>query len=460
MPLAAMRWARTPNPIVYYTDAFLRDPQEALKVGDVILVTLTSWKKLTTDRFAWDIISTVKVKNDKPLFALDQDPIAQGSVLGIDARSGYVEGMVGGYDFAESSLNRPLQACRQPGSSFKPVIYSAAVDKLNYTPSTIIIDSPVSISDELNGNTWRPENSDTDFKGDTPVRTCIKDSMNICAVKTLEHLFNVKKGGIGSNGVIAYAKNLGIDTDARPLNRDLSIALGSSCVTMWDLINVYTTFNRGGVERPKYIIKRIEDRNGKVLFDRTASFDPTNSFGEQLNRTYHAVTHKPRRIMDQPTAFIMTDLLHNVVQEGTATAVKHRLKDKENKAIYASGKTGTTNDSFDAWFMGYTEDYITGTWVGHDKNERPLGPKEFGGSTPLPMWVEYMQTAIKDIPQNEPEPPVGVTEARIDPENGLLASPNTPNAVKEWYRTGTEPTVMSMRNMGYADGDIYTDDEE
>ncbi len=441
MPLAAMRWARKPNTEVYYSDAYVTDPTKVLKKGDVILVTPTTWRKLSADRFGYEIISTVKVRPDKPMFALDQDPIAQGAILGIDARDGYVEGMVGGYDFADSTLNRTRQACRQPGSSFKPVIYATAVDKKNYTPSTIIIDSPIVEDDPDNANRWKPSNVGMDFKGDVPIRTCIRDSMNICSVKTLKD--------VGVKEMIAYARRLGVTT---PLTPDLSLALGSSCVTMWDMVGVYSVFNRGGIKKPMHIIKRVVDRNGKTIYDVSAPWDPSNTFGEQLNRGYAAVAEKQNRIMDQPTAYIMTSLLHNVVEGGTAMSAK-RIKKP------ACGKTGTTNDSFDTWFMGFTEDYVTGAWIGHDRNERPLGIKEFGGNTPMPMWVDYMLTSTQDIEQKFPDPPVGIVQVTIDPENGLLATKDTPKKVREYYRAGTEPKEFSMRGSNLATENIYTDDE-
>ena len=428
IPLAGMRWARRPNPTERYDLHYIEDVRKAVREGDVIAVATTSKAQLAKNRHGWDILDTVP--EEGAIFKLEQEPIAQAAVLSVEPHSGYVIAQVGGYDFADSTYNRAVQACREPGSAFKPIVYSAALDKLDYTASTMIEDKPLIFDDAENAVRWKPSNAGEEFRGELPLRTALKDSINTPAIRVAE--------AVGIGAIMKNAERLGLST---PLKKELGTALGSSCTTLYDLIQVYVTLNQYGQRRQVHFIRRVMDRFGNVIEDNASPQDAAISLGARLDAAYAKVTEPPRQALDAPTAFLTMSLLHNVVTGGTAIAAS-RLP------YFVAGKTGTTNDSYDAWFMGMTRDLVTGVWVGHDKKERPLGVGETGGRTALPIWTKYVSRLLVDRTATPPKPiaqgpfpaPEGVVSVSIDPENGLLARPNTVRPVREYYRAGRAPT--------------------
>lgn len=428
IPLAAVRWARKPNPLVYYEYQLQDAVDKVLKKGDVVLVRPTTKEQIAKEKSA--AVAMPKITDDLPLLALDQEPIAESALLSANPNTGYVHAMIGGYNFDASELNRTLQSCRQPGSSFKPIVYAAAFDKAGFTPATILQDTPIVFDDPDNQVRWKPENSHGDFKGDVTVRTAIQQSLNIPAVKTLEK--------VGIEATLEYAKRLGI---SNKLNRDFSIALGASCVTLWDLSTVYGAFDSLGY-KPRYqLVRRIVDRSGKVLESRGSIDDPTLPVRDKLDAMRKAMFQPPELVLDPVTAFLMVRQLTNVVNGGTGFYASRVGKN-------VAGKTGTTNDQFDAWFMGFSRDMVTGVWVGHDKNERPLGAMEFGGRAALPIWTDYMSAALKGIEQPPHEPPEGVVSVRMDTDTGTLAGDGSKHAAQEFFRKDTEPKKASDDNKG------------
>ncbi len=431
LPLAGMRWARDPDPTERVDMHYVRDVRRVLEPGDVISVAKTSREELSRDAHGYEVIDTVPREGN--VFALMQEPIAQAALLSVDPRSGYVVAQEGGYNFEDSVYNRAVQACREPGSAFKPIVYSAAIDKLDYTASTPIDDKPIVFDDIENTARWKPNNAGQEFRGTLPLRTCLKDSINTPAIRIAE--------AVGIEDIIKNARRLGITTE---LKRELGTALGSSCTTLWDLIHVYVTINQYGVKRDLQFVRRVVDRFGNVLEDHTASWDPTLTLAQRLDRAYVRLVESREEVLDRQTAFIMISLLKNVVEEGTGIAASRT-------GFSVAGKTGTTNDSFDAWFMAFTKKLVTGVWVGHDKKERPLGVNEQGGRTALPVWVSYTSEALKDhtgakprpLDQGSFDPPPGVVQVHIDPETGLLARPGAPRSVREYYRAGTEPGELA-----------------
>ncbi|MCF8045706.1 MAG: hypothetical protein K9J83_07575, partial [Desulfarculaceae bacterium] len=301
--------------------------------------------------------------------------------------------------FRRSQFNRAIQARRQPGSAFKPIIYAAALDK-GYTPATVIIDSPVVFKDEERDFTWKPRNYHEKFFGPTLLRTALAKSRNVVTVKILKD--------IGIDYVIDYAGKLGITSD---INRDLSIALGSSGVSLLEIVKAYSVFSNLGYRVKPVFITKITDRYGNVL--------------EQSNL-------ERKKVIDMSTAYIMTDLLEGVVQNGTGWRVK-----KLGRPV--AGKTGTTNNLFDAWFMGYTPRYTTGVWVGFDQ-EGPLGKMETGSRAASPIWLGYMQRALEGKSVRTFNVPEGVVFAKIDAETGLLPIEESENVVFECFKEGTVPT--------------------
>ncbi|MGA8178921.1 MAG: penicillin-binding protein 1A [Desulfobacterales bacterium] len=383
-----MRWARKPNPEVAYYAAKVNSVGDVLKVGDVILARVKG-KISGTDQW---------------MLALEQDPKAQAALLCIDSETGDVKAMVGGRDFRESQFNRAVQSRRQPGSAFKPIIYAAALDK-GYTPATVIIDSPIVYEDTVHDFTWKPKNYKERFYGPTLFRDALAESRNVVTIKILQD--------IGINYAIDYARKLGIVSN---LNRDLSLALGSSGISLLELVKAYSVFdNLGYLVEPVFITK-ILDRDGHVL--------------EEANPAR-------KKVIEQNTAYVMTSLLEGVVKRGTGWRVTAM-----NRPV--AGKTGTTNNLHDAWFMGYTPRYVTGVWVGFD-DESSLGRGETGSRAASPIWLAYMQRLLQDKPVRVFQVPEGVVFSKIDAETGLLPIPESKKTVFECFKEGTVPTEYTKR---------------
>jgi penicillin-binding protein 1A len=404
LPVEKMEWARKPDPEIAYGAVKVTNPARVLKVGDVILVRL-----LERDS-----------KTENWLLALEQEPEVQGALLCMDNATGHVRAMVGGIDFHTSQFNRAIQSRRQPGSAFKPFTYAAALDK-GYTPATIIIDSPIIYTDDQMDWKWKPKNYKEKFYGPTLFRTALIFSRNVVTIKILRD--------IGIDYVIDYARRFGISS---PLSRDLSLALGSSGVSLLELTNAYSVFaNLGELVSPIFITK-ILDRQGNLLEE-----------------------YRPQRerVLEKDTAYVMTHLLQEVVKYGTgwrARAVKRPT----------AGKTGTTNNLQDAWYIGFTPSYVTGVWVGFD-GDRTLGKFETGSRAASPIWVDFTAEVLKDKREKVFTVPENVVFAKIDPKTGLLAKPGDENAVFEAFKEGTAPTKTSDETTPAIDeffkGDLGTD---
>ena len=391
-----MKWARKPDPESEYYEQTIRHPGEAFKAGDLILVKTKQKIK----------VKGVKHKEFWTL-SLDQEPKAESALLCLETGTGHVKAMVGGYDFTKNQFNRAIQAKRQPGSAFKPVIYAAAIDK-GYTASSVIIDSPIIFENSDPNLVWKPKNYKETFYGPTLLRDALAHSRNIVTIKILKD--------IGVDYAIDYARKLGITSE---LSRDLSIALGSSGVSLLELVRAYSVFaNQGNLVQPIFV-RKIVDRDGKVL--------------EETNPSV-------KQVIEKNTAFIMTSLLESVVKYGTG----QRVLALNRPAV---GKTGTTNDLYDAWFIGYTPEYITGVWVGSDELAS-LGRSETGAVAASPIWLSFMQRALADKPIRDfPAPEEGIEFAEIDAETGLLAIPESKKTILECYKEGTSP-VRSTHKPG------------
>jgi len=393
-----MRWARKPNPNRTSRQEPVKKISRVLENGDVVLVRVV---KKRTGKDLWDL-------------SLDQVPDAQSALLCIEAETGLVKVMVGGRNFMESQFNRAIQSRRQPGSAFKPVIYAAAIDK-GLTPATEIIDAPIVFEDEANDFTWKPKNYGKKFYGPTLLREALTKSRNVVTIKILQE--------IGIDYCIDYARKLGI---ASEMSRDLSIALGSSGVSLLELVNAYAVFaNQGYLVEPAFITK-IEDRFGNVL--------------EEMNPSR-------KRVVEKSTAYIMTSLMESVVKEGTGRRVR-----KLNRPV--AGKTGTTNDLQDAWFVGYTPRFITGVWVGHDSG-RTLGKGETGSRTASPIWLGFMQAILEGKPVRTFQVPEGVVFAKIDTKTGLLPIPESKKTRFECFKDGTAPTEYTPKPDTIVDAESF-----
>lgn len=425
LPLQGMRWARKVNPEGWYPAMMLTSIKKVLNVGDVLLVRHVVQKNLTDDSIQFDRKQDKDIPEGVPLFRLEQEPELQSALVSIDPHRQYLTAMVGGYDFDANEFNRAFQACRQPGSSYKPLVYSAAIEQLNWTGATIIVDAPIVEHDPDSGVSWKPDNYTDKFEGDVILRTALVNSMNVPAVKTF--------AAVGVKNMSEWATRLGLTT---PMNQDFSAALGSSCVYPYDLANVYSTFNRLGRKKPTYFIRKIEDRFGRTLEDHTAFDDAWAPLQDRVAAGYARLFEPGEQVMSPETGFILTSLLRGVVLEGTGGPAQKLGKP-------AAGKTGTTNDSFDTWFAGFTKDLVTVTWVGYDKNEHPLGKYETGGRASLPIWLNYMKPALAARPQSEFWPPEWLQSnlrlARIDKKTGKLASASSKETANIWFKKGTQP---------------------
>ncbi|MFP4476337.1 MAG: penicillin-binding protein 1A [Desulfatibacillaceae bacterium] len=392
--LKDMSWASKPDPEKAYYQRKLSRPGQALSMGDLILVRLlepVGEDKGAGDRKTWYV-------------ALEQEPAAQSALVCIETETGHVKAMIGGMDFRKSQFNRAIQARRQPGSAFKPIIYAAALDK-GYTAASVLYDTPITYWDDEMDFVWKPRNYKKTFQGKTLLRQALEKSKNVVTIKILQDL--------GVDYVIDYARKLGIEAE---FARDLSIALGSSGMPLLEVVAAYSVFaNQGNLIEPCFVT-RIEDRRGNVLEESTP---------------------QPARVIEKSTAYIMTHLLQGVVQNGTGWRIK--ALDRP-----VAGKTGTTNDLQDAWFVGYTPRYVTGTWVGFDDG-RPLGKGETGSRAASPIWLDFMQRMLEDEPVRSFTVPEEVMFARIDARTGLLAVPESEETIFECFKEGTAPEEYTPR---------------
>jgi penicillin-binding protein 1A len=433
LPALGMRWAREVNGERYYPSVLINNVKP-LKLGDVLIVRALKDKKgLTDDREAWSESLAADVPEGVQLVRLEQEPEPQAAIVSIDPHRQYLSAMVGGYDFDANEFNRVFQACRQPGSSFKPIVYAGALELMGWTEGTVLLDSPIVYDDPENQNRWKPANYDEGFKGEVLLKEALVNSMNVPAVKTfieLARFLGKKNEVIGIKAINDFAHTLGFST---PLNPDYSAALGSSCVYPLELANVYATINRLGLKKPTYFVRKIEDRFGRMVEDHTAYDDPWASLLDRMAAGYARSFEPGEQVISRETAFLVTDLMRGVVQGGTGAAAGRLGKP-------AAGKTGTTNDSFDAWFTAFTRDLVTSAWVGYDLNPHPLGKYETGGRAALPIWLSYMTKALegRNQPEFNPPPSLDLIQRRIDKKTGRLAS-GTKNSMTLWFKKGTEP---------------------
>jgi penicillin-binding protein 1A len=331
-------------------------------------------------------------------FALDQEPQVEGALVAFDPYTGQVKAMVGGYDFNRSQFNRAVQARRQPGSSFKPLIYSAAMEH-GFTPASIVLDAPIELP-AGNQQTWTPRNYEGKYFGPTPLREALARSLNSVTVRLVERM-----------GIKPVVESLGRFGLQGPLPRNLSLALGSAEVTPLELVRAYGVFATLGKRFDPIFITRATDAAGNPL-----------EFGH-TRPTFE-------RVMSPATAYVITNMMESVVKQGTGRKALELGRP-------VAGKTGTTNDTHDAWFIGFTPDLLAGVWVGFD-SERTLGAHETGGHAAAPIWTDFMKHVLDDRPPVDFPVPDGVTFAQIDRASGLRANPGGPSEL-EVFITGTEP---------------------
>lgn len=460
--LESMKWARTPNPEQVSDQAPVTKVSEVLKTGDVIKIKVIG-ESFSSPRIA-DILAdmarkqkknykrpeTLPVIKDYANVELEQDPIAEGALISFGLNSRHVLSLVGGYDFARSEYNRALQAARQTGSAFKPLVYAAALDN-GFAPNSVLIDAPVVYEEQVEGQgdveevkKWKPGNYDTKFGGDILFRNALIKSKNIPTIKILEK--------VGVSNVASYARRLGIFS---PLNLDLSLGLGSSGVTLYEITKAFSVFPNGGKKFSPIFILKVQSAQGQTLLENVSMDTRYENELRELDEKFETERQAyliadddakkkypklyftdPEQLISPQTAYLMNSILTGVVAEPGGTGGGARALGKT-----VAAKTGTTNGYFDTWFIGYSPAIATGVWVGLDQ-EKTLGRGETGGRTALPIWNEYMETALKDIPNKSFDVPNNIVFVSIDNETGKLASANSQHVVKQAFLEGTEPTAQ------------------
>lgn len=369
--------------------------------GDLVIPMSVTGKQAKLNLM--DLIRARLIEDDEPgngdrkslRFEYDPSPLLEGALVAMEPTTGFVRAMVGGYDFERSHFNRAVQAKRQPGSSFKPLVYAAALDR-SFTPASVIVDEPISYRD--NGRIWAPQNFDRKFHGPTSLREALTKSYNVVTVRLAER--------IGLTYLTNYLPRFGLEG---PIPRNLSIALGTLEVTPLDLAVAYSTFANNGLRPTPVFITEISDAQGEVL-----------------------ERNEPQlvQVLSPTTAYQMTSILQDVVRRGTGTAARGLTQP-------TAGKTGTTNDLEDAWFVGYTPQLATVVWIGFD-NKRPLGPKSTGGRISAPIWKEFMSGAMEGVPEGRFPVPDGLRCVNIDPDTGTRAAAGG-SPYLECFREGSEP---------------------
>ncbi|TLX61359.1 peptidase [Stutzerimonas nosocomialis] len=376
----------------------------------------------------------IRVRQQDESLLFSQIPAAQAALVSLDPQDGSIEALVGGFSFDQSSYNRAVQAKRQPGSSFKPFIYSAALDA-GFTAASMVNDAPIVFTEQGMDRVWRPKNDNNTFLGPIRMREALYKSRNLVSIRMLQT--------IGIDYAIDYITRFGFNRQDLP--RNLSLALGTATLTPMEIATGWTTFANGGHKIQPYLIQRIEDREGKVIFQanppRVGATEQPSAKAETVGQ--HAAADAPdaqtpiaaEQVIDERTAYIMTSMLQDVIKKGTG-----RRALAMNRGDLA-GKTGTTNDSIDSWFSGYNADFVTTVWAGFDQPQS-LGRNEYGGTVALPIWMHYMSAVLEGRPEHLPPEPDGITTLRIDPVSGRAASPGTPDAYFELFKYEDSPPSM------------------
>ena len=405
IPLSEMKWAR----------AWMRDqkrgpaithPEQVLNLRDIVLV-----ERLGPG------------KDGKPppagAYGLRQQPEIDGAVVALDPHTGRILAMTGGFARAKSEYNRATQARRQPGSAFKPFVYLAAMDN-GYTPSSIVLDAPVVVDQGPGLGRWKPANYSNKFYGPSPLRLGIEKSRNLMTVRLAQT--------IGMETIADYAQRFGVVKD---MPRMLSMALGAAETTLLDITTGYAMLVNGGKRITPTLIDRIQDRNGKTIFRHEGRLCTYCNEVEWNGQRPPEIPDNRKEVADPRSAYQLVSMLEGVVQRGTGIRIRAVGKP-------LAGKTGTTNDSVDTWFIGFSPDLAVGVFAGFDQ-PRPLGRGESGSSVAVPIFRDFMAEALKDEPPVPFRIPKGVQLIRVDPATGARAQPGQRRAILEVFKSGSEP---------------------
>ncbi|HAU1311143.1 TPA: penicillin-binding protein 1A [Legionella pneumophila] len=411
------------------TEVREKEATAALQNGQIIIIPWEgmSWARPALKRGGWVGKSPTKAQQvvaagdiiyvhpTEKSWQLAQIPEAESAMVAMNPKNGAIEVLVGGFNFSKSKFNRATQSSRQPGSSFKPFVYAAALNN-GYNLATLINDAPIVVDDPSQPNLWRPHNVNLKFNGPTRLKQALVQSKNLVSIRILDD--------IGIDYTIDFLTRFGFNKKSLP--RALSLALGSLSISPMDLTTAYAVFANGGYKVEPYLIDHITDADGKILLQAKPSVvcDPCDK--DKVD----ASTLAPR-VISEDIAFLMNTALRDVIQHGTGRAA--RVLNRQDIA----GKTGTTNDQVDAWFAGFNSNLVVTTWIGFDN---PKSLHEYAANLALPLWIDFMKVALKDKPETELKQPENVIAVRIDPVSGLLAKPNQENGIIEYFRQNEVPS--------------------
>ncbi len=410
IPVKTMRWCRELDPSKSWEDVRpKKDATKILKKGDVVWAEVDEafFPDGSEVNFNQVDPETDSLDGCRFVLKLRQHPVVQGAMVSMEPENGKVLAMVGGYSFGESQFNRATQAKRQPGSAFKPIVYSTAMDN-GFTPASVLMDAPFVYTDMDQGKLWKPQNFEGVFYGPTLLRTALVKSRNLVTIRL------ARKMGISQ--IIERAKTLGLQTE---FPKDLSVALGSASVTLLNLCEAYTAFARGGSIIKARMVLKVSSAWGEIMYESKPEV---------------------KDAISPQTAYIMCDLLKQVVQHGTGWRAKVLKRP-------IAGKTGTSNNEQDAWFMGFTPKLLTGVFVGFDQLT-PMGKWETGSRAAGPLFVEYRKKVEKDYPYTDFQQPEGIVMAKIDASRGLLATPDSKKYYFLPFKEGTQPTRTASPSGG------------
>ena len=435
------KWAREYKNEGYALGPEITSMTQLVKPGAVIMVAPKPAQK--TEEKEGEAPQPEEERNPQPgdTYLLRQVPDIQGALIALDPHTGRILAMQGGwnYRYGGSEFNRATQAERQPGSAFKPFVYLAALDK-GFTPATLILDAPFVLEDEVAG-TWKPTNYSNEFYGPTTLRMGIEKSRNLMTVRLADFL--------GMELVARYADHFGVTDHMQPL---LANSLGASETTLLRLTAAYGMIVNGGKKITPTFIDRVQDRYGHTVFKHDDR--PCHACGAMIKWEDQVVPNVPdsrEQIADPRTTYQMVSILEGVVQRGTGVRLKALGRP-------IAGKTGTTNESRDAWFMGFTPDLVVGVFTGFD-NPRSLGKHETGSSVAVPIFKNFMKLALIDQPPTPFRRPEGIKSLRINAKTGVRARPGDTNVIWETFLSGTEPSddmyilnesgISLMQDYGY-----------
>jgi penicillin-binding protein 1A len=378
------------------------------------------WTRKTVNRAlnAGDVVYVEPIAGREGQFRLRQVQEVSGGLVAMDPYTGRVLAMVGGFSFDQSQFNRATQARRQPGSSFKPFVYAAALDN-GYTPSTVVMDAPFELA-QPDGSVWRPENYSGRFYGPQTLRFGIEMSRNVMTVRLAND--------VGMPLIAEYAKRFGVYDDMQPV---LSMALGAGETTLMRMVTAYSMFANGGRRIRATLIDRIQDRTGHTIFRHDDRQCQGCTAERWSNQDEPILIDRREQVLDPMTAYQITSMMEGVVQRGTGTPVRELGKP-------VAGKTGTTNEEKDAWFVGFSPDLAVGIYIGYD-TPRPMGHGATGGVMSAPIFRDFMKIALADHPAVPFRVPTGIKLIRIDPKTGLRAGSGGGNAILEAFKPGTAP---------------------